>query len=534
MEQNQKKAKLEKFYSEHPEAWIKDFVKIYDPGNFKNPEKPFTPFAYQKNLFKTLKKSLDEGSDYLIEKSRQIGCTWTLAAFVLWAVIFRKDFAGLVMSYKESLVASKTTESIFGKIRFMLLRLPEEYRNRLDVGFNSISCKETGASAIGETSNTRSGRGGTYSFVWLDEFAHFQDAEEIYQSVRSGAKSLWVVSTPFGKNFFYKLRTEYDFKILTIDYRQDPRKNSPEWLTQQKKKMSKLQLGQEVLIDYINSSGMRIFPELSTTVHLVSDAVYDEGLRDMTFLAADFGTVDQTVFLLFQKNFNAEIILIDEIYGRDRSINFWVDVICGIESEELLQVEDEEEKARYKAFIKRSHDLNYLQFPIVCGHEVRSKSFQTRKSIWDTFTRAGDFRLADNAQGMAKQTNRRYRNLRMISEYSEKIDRIEETKKLLNPKNCKIFISSKCPMTWEALNSYSYQKSREKPVHDWCSDFADAFTYFIHYTSRRTVFERYGGIPYKSQVFSRNRTRDLSGFFAGQKPVYPSVERITGKIGDKE
>lgn len=63
-------------------------------------------------------------------------------------------------------------------------------------------------SITGESANTNAGTGGTYKFVFCDEFSKIDNAKSINTSIQATTGTIIYNGTPFGKfNEHYKMRT---------------------------------------------------------------------------------------------------------------------------------------------------------------------------------------------------------------------------------------------------------------------------------------------------------------------------------------
>jgi len=77
---------------------------------------PWTePYLYQEEMLRYMQR----GENIITIKSRQIGCSWTAAAFAIWLIIFHPDTVVLVLSQKE-----KYAIDFLKKAKFFFNRLP--------------------------------------------------------------------------------------------------------------------------------------------------------------------------------------------------------------------------------------------------------------------------------------------------------------------------------------------------------------------------------------------------------------------------
>ena len=64
--------------------WVSCFVWTIDQKrSFSRKKLPFIPYKYQDKGFDVLLKSLDEGFDVQVEKSRQMGASWMFVILVV-------------------------------------------------------------------------------------------------------------------------------------------------------------------------------------------------------------------------------------------------------------------------------------------------------------------------------------------------------------------------------------------------------------------------------------------------------------------
>lgn len=143
------------------------------------------------------------------EKSRQMGLTWVTAYVCLWALNFH-NLAGLALSQKlgEVCDSGPTTDSFFGKVRFMWERLPIELRAPLlFTGGNDPSIRNPAmpnSFLAGEGATPDAGRGGKYDYVFLDEAARIPWGRIVHTAVsRACPSGRFYNSTPKGEDALY-------------------------------------------------------------------------------------------------------------------------------------------------------------------------------------------------------------------------------------------------------------------------------------------------------------------------------------------
>ncbi len=157
------------------------------------------PYDYQRQLI----KALEDGLDVLVLKSRRIGASWTVCAFVLWLVMFYPDITAMLLSRKESLA-----KGLLKRIKFILNNLPRWMRPV--IGTNTLSelsfvfsfgdnIAESNIMSL--TTTDESGRGEDAAFVFVDEIAFIANGDDTWAAVgptAAGGGQRAVVSTPNG------------------------------------------------------------------------------------------------------------------------------------------------------------------------------------------------------------------------------------------------------------------------------------------------------------------------------------------------
>lgn len=143
------------------------------------------------------------------EKSRQMGLTWVIAYVIHWALSFHET-SGLALSQKlgEVCDSGPTTDSFFGKIKFIWEHLPPELRAPLIfTGGNDPSIRNplfTNGFLAGEGATLDPGRGGRYDYIFLDEAARIPWGRVVQTAVTRACPSGRLYnSTPNGEDALY-------------------------------------------------------------------------------------------------------------------------------------------------------------------------------------------------------------------------------------------------------------------------------------------------------------------------------------------
>jgi hypothetical protein len=178
---------MKKKGSEDPIYFIDTFCYTFNPKlpGSQSPHLRFKLFPFQRRLVKELVHAIRNGEDLFIDKSREMGVTYTILATFLWFWLYEPSANLLVGSRKEDYVDNRrggTTgnkeESLFGKLDYMLSRLPaflmpKGFNRDKHFNYMSLVNPENGNVISGESSNPNFSRGGRQKAIFLDEFAFF-------------------------------------------------------------------------------------------------------------------------------------------------------------------------------------------------------------------------------------------------------------------------------------------------------------------------------------------------------------------------
>lgn len=272
-------------YSTNPIDFINDWGITYDPRNIsKNLPTylPFILFAKQEELVKFLLHCLEKRECGLIEKTRDMGATWTCVAFSVWLWMFKPGSSVGWGSRKEMLIDKLgDPDSIFEKIRIYIDYLPHWLRPKgFDLQKNASYMKivnpENGSTITGEAGDNI-GRGGRKLIYFKDESAHYEHPEKIEASLSENTDVQIDISSVNGTgNVFYRKRhsgilwqkSKYIPKgktlVFVMDWRDHPEKDQ-EWYDLKEKKAVDEGLlhifRQEVDRDYTSSLDGIVIPQ---------------------------------------------------------------------------------------------------------------------------------------------------------------------------------------------------------------------------------------------------------------------------------
>ena len=213
-------------------------------------------------------------TDVFVDKSRQMGLSWTITGFLLYLFIFHGAKAHVISQKDDYVDKAGDIKSIFEKFRFMIRLLPEwmlppglekesatEYNKTKLIGRSD----DTGV-LTGESSNPNAGTGGTYDVGFIDEMSKIGHAAQINTSMSRATPMRIMNGTPKGKTTeFYRMRKLAEagaFRWHHIHWSEHPF-YTEEWYEAQKLKSSPEEIAQELDISYDNSMVGRVYTEFT-------------------------------------------------------------------------------------------------------------------------------------------------------------------------------------------------------------------------------------------------------------------------------
>lgn len=307
--------------------FVENFCWTYDPRS-KNKNLPVVLFDYQKDAIRALIEHIDEGKDYLIEKSRDMGISWLVIYVFLWYWMFRDGSNLLLGSYKEKLVDDGVNQdALFGKLEFAIRNLPKwilprgfllrKHRMKL-----KLINPENNNIISGDTMNPQFGRGARKTAIFYDELGFWDTAKESWESGADTTACQIANSTPHGKNFYWKLR-QSSMDVLSLLWKLHPLKDE-KWYQFEKNRRTDEALAQEVDLNYEKSLEGRVYLEWEPVI-----GHYPYNDRLPLYVGADWGKEDGTALVWVQLVDN-KFRVIDSYYKTGETIDFFVPFLTGI------------------------------------------------------------------------------------------------------------------------------------------------------------------------------------------------------------
>lgn len=290
--------------------FIYNYCHTIDTRKQENKIFVMKPWPHLLNLIDELNKAVKEGYNVIIEKSRDMGISWTIMGWQLHKALFTEGWMSLNISRKETEVedSGKTPKSLFGRLDFMNSRLPSFLKMRVDNPFLTFKVKSNNSYISGESANENAGRDMQYSFILIDEAGMIAVLDEMWKSVSNSSNCIVLNSTPpkmgkehkFGQLRFMKTDGgEQAFKVLSYHWKQHPDKNAM-WYAKKKLNMTDEEVARELDINWEKSIMLKIYHEFDESIHCPPNPIpYNPRLP--LYLSFDFGLDDPESILFIQK-----------------------------------------------------------------------------------------------------------------------------------------------------------------------------------------------------------------------------------------
>lgn len=241
--------------------WVHYWVWTYDPrlaSERKAAHLPLMLFKRQVEMCEFIDARLEAREDGLIEKSRDIGFTWVMAAKAIHKWVFVDGFKTTFGSRKEDFVDKRgEVDSIFEKMRYLLRAQPAWLGpdgfdwDRHDNHMRLIN--PANSNTIAGEAGDDLGRGGRSSLFVIDEAAFLANGDSV-DAATSGNSDvrIWGSSVNGMGNVFARKRHGGSLRpdqIFSFSYRDDPRK-TPEWAEKKRRSLEEHVWASEYELDY--------------------------------------------------------------------------------------------------------------------------------------------------------------------------------------------------------------------------------------------------------------------------------------------
>jgi hypothetical protein len=229
-------------------------LRVFEPGvdgtnkQAQHSHLPFLTWLIQDEHLLRVEHAIDEGEQLLTDKSRDMGATWDHLIVYTHRLLFRPDESHLMISRKEEVVDQLDGQAknypfgsladpgtLFGKIDYVLNRLPEWMLPKLARKHMHLVNVDTKTRIDGESSNASAGTSDRRTSIFLDEMAKMKEAESIKQSTRDVTACRLVCSTPNGAGTaFSKWRMSGQIPVFVLPWWEHPEKGAGRHAVQDK------------------------------------------------------------------------------------------------------------------------------------------------------------------------------------------------------------------------------------------------------------------------------------------------------------
>jgi hypothetical protein len=293
----------DKFY------WFDNYVWTFDTR--KTPSIiPFSLWNHQMRLL----TQLDKYQDLFIDKSRDMGCSWTIMGWELHQCCYTKGFTALNISRKESEVqdTGNTFHALHGRLLFMWQRLPPFLKPRIHNPYLIFSVPSMNSVIRGESANPNAGRDTQYRFILVDEAGFIECLDEMYKGLRNATNTICMNSTPpkeVMNNKFAEIKEMKNsgFVHMSFHWKEHPEKDD-EWYKKKTASMTEQEIAQELEIGYDKARTDRSYPEYNDAIHMLGHKVYLNPKAPL-YCFMDFG-LDGEVHLFAQKDYEDRLFFI--------------------------------------------------------------------------------------------------------------------------------------------------------------------------------------------------------------------------------
>ena len=299
------------YASRNPLWWISTFVWTYDPrvDELVEPSTmPFVVYDFQEEIVLLFLGEpgyrRGDGSLFpmLIDKSRIMGLSWIAVASMAYGLLFRSVTYG-IMTRKGAELDSSSPSSLMGKLDFLFDRLPPWMLDKEELvagrrKSNPHQFVYRGSFIEGDLTTEDAFRGQRHTRTVIDEGASVPKLEAVLASVQGVTKAPVIITTPKGKNYFYKMVMGLKFKVIPhhVPLKEALKEKSgwlhrryhytvhpyytQEWADALRAEMSEFSWAQEYEISYDQSVEGRIWPAFNKA-HVYSESEWDKAKENI-------------------------------------------------------------------------------------------------------------------------------------------------------------------------------------------------------------------------------------------------------------
>lgn len=260
-----------------PIYFIKTYMKIVVLGKGIQ---PFLLYPFQEQMIHTFNNNRFS----ICKIPRQSGKTITTVGYMLWLLLFNKNFNMAVLAHKGS-----AANGILQRMKLAYENLPPWLQQGI-VEWNKGNLELENGSKVGAYATSADGlRSGSYDFILLDEFAFVQEniAEEFFTStypvITAGDNTkIVIVSTPKGMNHFFTMWTKAvkgksDYVPIEVHWSAVPGRDEA-WKEKTIRNTSPEQFQQEFETEFLGSTSTLISGvKLKQMIEMQEDPIMRDG-----------------------------------------------------------------------------------------------------------------------------------------------------------------------------------------------------------------------------------------------------------------
>lgn len=263
---------------------------------------PLILWPAQRKYVKFLIDGYQDGKERIVNKGRELGATWLAISIIYYLWSTQKRFRARLGCFDEASVDNTTTDSMFGKFRYILSTQPEWLRPELHERKHSkhlqVHHPTNGSIITGGSASIRFGRGSRQSIVLLDEWAHYpiENQDKIKLSLQSVSRSQWKISTPNGRgdDFHTSWSLSSPDNKFSMLWQSDPRRTEKWYAGLLRRNGGELTLDQreqEHGGNFAAVSGVRILHADRGKIEYDDDKIKPNALKHLPIVGAmDFGS----------------------------------------------------------------------------------------------------------------------------------------------------------------------------------------------------------------------------------------------------
>lgn len=472
--------------------FIENFCWTYDPRS-ENKNLPIVLFDFQRDFVKNLVQHIDEGSNLLIEKSRDMGMSWLVVYVFVWYWLFRDGTNLLLGSYKEKLVDDGVNQdALFGKVEYTLTNLPSWILPKgFKLGKHRTKLKlvnpENNNIISGDTMNPQFGRGARKTAIFYDELGFWETAKEAWEAGSQTTSCQIANSTPHGRNYYWQLRNSGKIDVVSLHWRLHPLKDDI-WYEYEKNRNTEEVIAQEIDLNYEKSLEGRVYREWEPEFgHFPYDPSHP------LYVGGDWGNSDGTAIVWAQVIDN-KLRIVDSFYKTGETIDFFVPFLTGI-------IPSDEFRYNRKELEKIESHRSWQRGTVFGDPAGRFTSSVTNESVFSILRDNG---IYVNYDDKWKEFQTRKTAVKMRVRKGVEVNETEDNKYF-----------SMC------IEQAAYPKVKtegqdlimsSKPKHDWSSHHRSALEYLClglenHAGNKVRVHDKFnkGGKPFNPYVRRRKR-----------------------------